>query len=53
MGGKVKVIIVIQPNICYFECNLYKQCLSSLSSDCNDFHIKFLDYSDMQVYMEY
>ena len=42
--------IVIQPYICYFVCNLYKQSLS----DCNEFHIKFPDYLDMQVYyMEY
>ena len=44
---------VIQPYICYFVCNLYKQSLSYISSDCNEFHIKFSDYLDMQVYMEY
>ena len=32
------MIIVIQPYICYF---VYKQSLSKLSSDCNEFHIKF------------
>ena len=44
---------VIQPYICFFVYNLYKQSLSYISSDCNEFHIKFPDYLDMQVYMEY
>ena len=32
---------------------MYKPSLSKLSSDCNEFSIKFPDYLDMQVYMEY
>ena len=47
------MVIVIQPYICYFVCNLYKQILSYFSLDCNEFHIKFPDYIDMQVYIEY
>ena len=49
------VVIVVGEN-CYSALHILfyvQQSLSYISSDYNEFHIKFSDYLDMQVYMKY